>query len=212
MSQHDYNLANQSGALFRADLNNALDAVLTNNASTVAPTTTGIHMWFADTSAGVMKVRDAGDTLFMNVFKMNASSAVPYVLSSSGVAEVGSALVQRTKVNLFQKAQRGKILDVAYASTVTLDLNQANNFRVSALTGNVTLANPSAITAAIGQGGSIFLQQDGTGSRSVSFGTMFKFAAGTAPTASTASSARDRVDYKVANASTLDAVYSVGNS
>ena len=31
MAQHDYNLANQSGADFRADLNNALSAIATVN-------------------------------------------------------------------------------------------------------------------------------------------------------------------------------------
>ena len=31
MAQHDYNLINQSGANFRADLNNALSAIVSNN-------------------------------------------------------------------------------------------------------------------------------------------------------------------------------------
>jgi hypothetical protein len=211
MAQHDYNLANQSGASFRADLNNALSAIQSNNASTVTPSTTTAYMWYADSSAAVMKVRNGADSLWLNVFKVNTSTVAPYVVTSAGAQAVGSAIVQRTVVNKFQKAQRGNILDVAYASTVTLDMNLSNNFRVSALTGNLTIANPSAITAAVGQGGSIFLKQDGTGSRTVSFGSMWKFPGGTAPTASTTPSSRDRVDYKVENASTIDAVYSVGN-
>lgn len=212
MSQHDYNLANQSGANFRADVNNALNAVLSNNSSTLAPSTTVAYMNYADSSAQVMNVRNNGNTAFIKVFKMTGSTLIPYIQSSAGVSTLGSAIVQRTENNSFSKAQRGAIVSVTYASTVTLDLNQANNFKVSPLTGNLIIANPSAIVSSPGQGGSIKITQDGTGSRTVSFGTMWKFNSATAPTASTASSAKDRVDYKVFDASTIDASYSTGQA
>tara|TARA_R110000765_G_scaffold141381_9_gene242265 strand:+ start:426 stop:1064 length:639 start_codon:yes stop_codon:yes gene_type:complete len=209
MSQHDYNLANQSGANFRSDLNNALGAVQSNNSSTIAPSATVSYMWYAESSTTAMKVRNAGDTAFINVFKMTASTVMPYIQSSAGVSSLGSSITQRTENNAWQKSQRGVIKSVAYTSTVTLDMNQANNYQVSTLTGNLTIANPSAITAAPGQGGSVWLTQDGTGSRTVSFGSMWKFAAGTAPTATTTAAAVDRVDYMVRNASTIDSVYSL---
>ena len=205
MGQHDYNLANGTGAAFRADVNNALTAILTNNSSTVAPTTTAQTMTFADVSALVMNLRNAGDTAWIKVFKFTASTVIPYVQSSAGAAVLGSAIVQRTENNKFTKAQRAQIASVAYASTVTLSFNDANDFNIDALTGNVTIANPSSIASSPGQGGSFWVTQDGTGSRTVSFGGMFKFPAGTAPTATTTASATDRVDYKVRNASTIDA-------
>lgn len=207
MSQHDYNLSNQSGAACRSDLNLALAAILSNNSSTIAPSTTAAYMWHADSSSTVMKVRNPGDTAFINVFKMTSSSVQAY---SAGV--LLSSPVQKTANNTFTKSQRGAIVSVTYASSVVLDLNAGNNYHLSNLTGNLTLANPSAITSAAGQGGSIWLKQDGTGSRTVSFGTMFKFPAGTAPTASTASGTTDRVDYKVRNASTVDSVYTTNVS
>ena len=205
MAQHDYNLANASGASFRSDLNDALQAVLTNNSSTVVPGTTAQTMWFADVSALVMNLRNSGDTAFINIFKFTASTVIPYIQSSTGASVLGSAIVQRTENNLFSRAQRGAIASVAYASTVTLSFNDANNFKIDALTGNLTIANPSSIAAAVGQGGSIWHIQDGTGSRTVSFGAMFKFPGGTAPTASTGSGVTDRTDYKVRDASTIDA-------
>jgi hypothetical protein len=206
MSQHDYNVGNASGATFRADLNNALAAALSNNASTVAPTTTAAYMSWGDSSSKVMNVRNDGDTAFIKVFKMTASTVIPYIQSSAGVAVLGSAITQRTENNLWAKAQRGQTASVAYASSIVLSMNDANNFKIDDLTGNVTIANPSSIAAAIGQGGSIYVKQDGTGSRTVSFGTMFKFPAKTAPTASTTSSFADRVDYKVKDASTIESV------
>jgi hypothetical protein len=205
MGQHDYNLANGTGAAFRADLNNALTAVLTNNSSTVAPTTTAQTMSYADTSALVMNLRNAGDTAWIKVFKFSASTVIPYVQSSAGVSVLGSSIVQRTENNNFTKAQRGHIVSVTYASTVTLSFNDGNNFYINPGAGNLTVANPSSIASAVGQGGSFWNEQDGTGSRTVSFGSMWKFPAGAAPTATTTASAVDRVDYKVRNASTIDA-------
>tara|TARA_Y100000310_G_C20396521_1_gene675358 strand:- start:94 stop:738 length:645 start_codon:yes stop_codon:yes gene_type:complete len=207
MSQHDYNLANASGANFRTDLNAVLDAILTNNASTVAPTTTGQYMFWADSSATVMKARNHGDTAFINVFKFTPSTIMPYIQTSAGAQAIGSALVQRTVNNAFTKSQRAVPSSVSYSSTVTLLLNDANNFNLSALTGNLTMANPPASTLAgsVGQSGSVRFIQDGTGSRTVSFASAWKFPAGTAPTASTASGTVDRADYKILDVSTIDA-------
>jgi len=209
MSQHDFNLANASGSAFRSDLNNALSAILSNNSSTVVPTTTEAYMWHADVSANVMHVRDQADALFIKVFKMTASAVMPYILDAAGEPEIGSAIVQRTNNNTFAKAQRAAIASVTYASTLALDLNDGNNFQITPLSGNLTLSDPSAITSSVGQGGSIWVKQDGAGSRTISFGSMWKFSAGTAPTASTASGTTDRVDYKVRNASTVDAAYTL---
>ena len=50
MAQHDYNLANADGATFRTDLNNALQAILTNNSGATVPTTTAAFMFWVDTS------------------------------------------------------------------------------------------------------------------------------------------------------------------
>lgn len=55
MSQHDYDLANQAGAAFRSDLNAALAAIVTNNSGATEPTTTYAHMWWSDTTSGILK-------------------------------------------------------------------------------------------------------------------------------------------------------------
>lgn len=123
MGQHDYNLANASGASFRSDLNSALTAILSNNSSTVAPGTTTQTMFWADTSALVMNLRNAGDAAWIKVFEFTASTAVPYVQSSAGIAVLGSSIVQRTENNVFSKAQRGQIASVSYASSVVLSFN-----------------------------------------------------------------------------------------
>ena len=75
------------------------------------------------------------------------------------------------------------------------------------LAGNRTLANPTNVVA--GQAGSIFITQDGTGSRTLAYGGYFKFVAGTAPVLSTAAASVDRIDYVVASATQIHAVVSL---
>lgn len=66
MSQHDYNIANGGGAAVRADLNNALLAVLSQNSGATAPTTTKPFMPWYDTTTGTLRMRNAADTAWVN--------------------------------------------------------------------------------------------------------------------------------------------------
>ena len=94
----------------------------------------------------------------------------------------------------FTAGQRGEVTTLTDAANISIDLADSNNFQVT-LAGNRTLDNPSNCTA--GQSGSIFIVQDGTGSRTLAYGSYYDFAGGTAPTLSTAASAVDRIDYVV---------------
>ena len=87
-------------------------------------------------------------------------------------------------------------------ATITPNFAAANNFSVT-LGGNRTLANPSNLTA--GQSGSIVITQDGTGSRTLAYGTYWKFPSGTAPTLTTTASAVDVLVYYVESATRITA-------
>ena len=104
----------------------------------------------------------------------------------------------------FTAAQRGTITALSDGATITPDFAASNNFSVT-LGGNRTLANPTNITA--GQAGSIFISQDGTGSRTLAWGSYWDFSQGTAPTLSTTASAVDRVDYVVRTSTSIHAVF-----
>ena len=81
-------------------------------------------------------------------------------------------------------------------STITVNFTSGIHHSVT-LGGNRTFGNPSNDANAVGQSGSIFITQDGTGSRTASFHSDYKFAGGTAPTLSTAANAVDRLDYVI---------------
>jgi hypothetical protein len=66
MSQHDYNIANAGGAAVRADINNALLAILSSNSGATAPSPTAPYMVWFDTSTTTLKVRNAGDTAWVD--------------------------------------------------------------------------------------------------------------------------------------------------
>jgi hypothetical protein len=74
MAQHDYNLANQSGADFRADLNNALAAIATVNSGATEPSTTFAHQLWVDTANSVLKIRNAANNAWIT-FGVSISSS-----------------------------------------------------------------------------------------------------------------------------------------
>ena len=104
----------------------------------------------------------------------------------------------------FTAAQRGTISTLTDGATITPDFATANNFTVT-LGGNRTIANPTNLTA--GQSGSIFIVQDGTGSRTGAWGSYWDFAAGAAPTLTTDANAVDRVDYVVRSSTSIHTVF-----
>ena len=92
------------------------------------------------------------------------------------------------------------IMTLTDASTITANLAQTNNFVVT-LGGSRTMANATNITA--GQSGFIVVRQDGTGSRTLSFGTGWRFPSATAPTLSTSASAVDLIVYTARDSGNL---------
>jgi len=66
MSQHDFNIANQTFPSFRADLNNALQAAATISAGATAPTTPYAYQLWFDTTTDTWKVRNSGNTAWVS--------------------------------------------------------------------------------------------------------------------------------------------------
>ena len=73
MPTHDYIIANQSGAAFRTDLNNALAAIVSNNSNSSSPATTYAYQWWADTSAGVLKIRNSANNAWIELLQLDGT-------------------------------------------------------------------------------------------------------------------------------------------
>ena len=73
MATHDYEIANQTAANARADINNALEAIATNNSGASAPSTTFANQWWYDTSADILYIRNEANTAWIKVGDLNQS-------------------------------------------------------------------------------------------------------------------------------------------
>ena len=102
----------------------------------------------------------------------------------------------------FTAAQRGTVSALTDGATITPDFSVANNFSVT-LGGNRTLANPTNLVA--GQSGCIWITQDGTGSRTLAYGSYWDFTGGTAPTLTTTANAVDCLVYAVQSSTKITA-------
>jgi hypothetical protein len=81
MATHDYVISNASGAAVRADLNNALAAIVSNNSSATEPSTTYSYMLWADTGSSppVMKLRNAANSGWVTLFQLDGEwSVIPF--------------------------------------------------------------------------------------------------------------------------------------
>ena len=130
--------------------------------------------------------------------------------TTDGASSVTEAMRIDSKQRVTVKAGAVAEIDtLTSGTTITPDFAASCNFTVT-LGHNATIANPSNLTA--GQSGSIFLVQDGTGSRTAAFGSYWDFAGGSAPTLTTAASSCDRIDYIVRSSTSIHAVATLNYS
>lgn len=99
---------------------------------------------------------------------------------------------QLNAVNTWSAGQSSTPAPLTAGSTITPNFSSGNIFTVM-LTGNATLANPSNLVA--GQCGQIFITQDSTGSRTLTYGSDWKFPGGTAPTLTTTAGATNVLSF-----------------
>ena len=67
MATHDYVIDNQTAPNFRADLNSALAAIVTQNSSGTAPTTTYANMFWYDTANNQLKKRNEANSAWITL-------------------------------------------------------------------------------------------------------------------------------------------------
>ena len=135
-----------------------------------------------------------------NMFKATANGAVELFHNNVKKIETASGGISLTG------GAAANITALSDGATITIDMATACHHSVT-LGGNRTFAAPS--NQVVGQSGSIFITQDGTGSRTAAFNSAFKFVGGTAPTLTTTASATDRIDYIIKSSNVIHCAVSL---
>jgi len=65
--QADGVVSNGTGSAVRSDINGQLAAVFTNHSGATEPTTTYAYQWWADTTTGLLKLRNAANSAWVTV-------------------------------------------------------------------------------------------------------------------------------------------------
>ena len=100
MATHDYIIANASGAAVRADLNNALAAIVSNNSNATAPATTYAYQWWADTTANQLKLRNSANTDWIVIQELDGTM----LMEDGTAAAPGLAFADDVDTGLFRPA------------------------------------------------------------------------------------------------------------
>ena len=85
MAQHDYSIANQTAANLRTDLNNVLAAIVSNNSGATAPTDTFANMFWYDTTANILKMRNEADDAWISLGYLDQTADAFRILDDTQV-------------------------------------------------------------------------------------------------------------------------------
>lgn len=75
MSQHDYIIANQSASSARSDINNALQALASNNSGTAQPTTLYANMNWYETDTNTLKMLNEAGNTWITLFTLDQTNS-----------------------------------------------------------------------------------------------------------------------------------------
>jgi hypothetical protein len=97
--QADYVVANGTGAAVRSDINGQLAAIVSQNSGATAPATTYAYMTWADTTAGVYKMRNGANNAWISLYQLdgewstiafeNGSAAAPSIYFKDSGTDTG---------------------------------------------------------------------------------------------------------------------------
>jgi len=89
MSQHDFDIANQSASSARADINNALKALASLSSGSTAPSTTYANMLWYETDTNTLKMRAEADDAWISIGYLDQSTDTFALFDNTKVVNSG---------------------------------------------------------------------------------------------------------------------------
>jgi hypothetical protein len=135
VATHDYVIANGTGAAVRSDLNDALAAIVSQNSSATAPATTYAYMRWADTTAGVMKMRNGANSSWITLYQLDGEYTTIAIENGTAAAPAFYFKDSGTDTGIYSSGTDA--LDFSTGGTRRLGIGSAGD--VTVYTGNVTI-------------------------------------------------------------------------
>ena len=170
MAQHDYVIANGTGAAVRSDLNGSLAAIVSNNSGATEPGTMYAYQWWADTTTGLLKLRNSANSAWISLRELDGTLTV----EDGTAAAPGLAFTSDLNTGLFRVGadqlaistggtSRLAVSTTAVSSTLAVDVPLGAVATPSlTFTGdlNTGIYSPGADQVAISTGGTARLNAD----------------------------------------------------
>ena len=125
MSTHDYVIANASGSAVRSDINNVLAAIVSNNSSSSEPSTKYAYMLWADTTNGILKIRNSANNAWIELLQLDGT------LTMEDGAEATPGLAFRDDLNTGIWSSAADTFNISTGGTERLELGAATIFNES---------------------------------------------------------------------------------
>lgn len=200
MAQHSYNIANQSFPATRTDINNVLSAINSSNSGTSRPSGAVVGTIWLDTTSSTsptLKYYDGSDDISLATLDHSANTVnwLDSTVSITGLSTTATGTVLTLSDSNILFTKKGYFAEQTLTDGATIDWNlSTQQVAKVTLAGNRTLNAPTNQQA--GAFYSLTIIQDGTGSRTLTFNSAYKFTGATAPTLTTTASAKDVIVFK----------------
>lgn len=152
MSTHDYVIDNQSAVAFRADLNAALAAIVTQNSSATAPTVTFANMIWYDTSTNILKKRNEANSAWINLGTIDETAGTFTPSGERALATQAQAEAGTNNTTLMTPLRTAQALTAQIgAANAGLAWGAVGTYALlgtaTTVAGSTTLANPGTTVA-----------------------------------------------------------------
>lgn len=172
MAQHDYVIDNQSSPAARTDINNVLQAILTQNSGATAPSTTVANMMWYDTSTDLLKMRNEANSGWITLGTVDQTNNVfnpNFLPATQAEAEAGTDNVKGMTPLRVSQEITAKV-GVANAAPVKTAVNASGSAPIYASRAWVNF-NGTGTVAIRGSGNVTSITDNGVGDYTINFTT-----------------------------------------
>jgi hypothetical protein len=149
MAQHDAVIDDADGLAFLADLNDFTAAIISNNSGSSTPSVTYPYQWWADTTSGYMKQRNAANSAWITLFSIASGNLAQLggMNMTGEINEKRSTVAATATTTQIWDAGTGNIIDATGTPTITdfPDASQAGSRRIVYFAAGTIITNNANI-------------------------------------------------------------------